>query len=69
MVGSFIEAHWFGSMEEDEECDYDHTLIDDPSAQGGDEENYSVGRRPFKHVQGLCHRDGIDAIACLIWHV
>ena len=33
----------FGSMEEDEECDYDHTLIDDSSAQGGDKENCSVG--------------------------
>ena len=31
MVGSFIEARLFGSMEEDEECDYDHALIDDPS--------------------------------------
>ena len=26
-------------MEEDEACDYDHTLIDDYSAQGGDKEN------------------------------
>lgn len=25
-------------MKEDEECDYDYTLIDDYSAQGGDEE-------------------------------
>ena len=30
-------------MEEDEACDYDHTLIDDYSAQGGDKENCSVG--------------------------
>ena len=30
-------------MEEDEECDYDHTLIDDSSAQGGDKENCSDG--------------------------
>ena len=29
--------------EEDEECDYDHTLIDDFSAHGGDKETYSVG--------------------------
>ena len=34
---------YFGSMEEDEECDYDPTLIDDSSAQGGDKENRSVG--------------------------
>ena len=29
-------------MEEDEECDYDHTLIDDSSTQGGDKENCSA---------------------------
>jgi hypothetical protein len=29
--------------EEDEECDYDHTLIDDFSAHGGEKGNYSVG--------------------------
>ena len=28
IVGSLIEARLFGSMEEDEECAYDHTLID-----------------------------------------
>ena len=27
MVGSHIEAHLFGSMEEDEKCNFDHTLI------------------------------------------
>ena len=27
MVGSLIEVHLFGSMNEDEECDYDTTLI------------------------------------------
>ena len=43
MVGSFIEVHLFGSVEEDEEGDYDHTWIDDPSAQGGHKENYIVG--------------------------
>ena len=36
MVGSLIEVHLFWSMKEDEECDYDHTLIDDSSAQDGD---------------------------------
>ena len=36
MVGSLTEAHLFGHMEEDEECDYDHTLINDSSIQGGD---------------------------------
>ena len=30
-----IEAHLFGSMEEDE-CDYDHILIDDPITHGGE---------------------------------
>jgi hypothetical protein len=43
VVGSLIEAGLFGSLEEDEECDYDHTSIDDSSAQGGDKENDSVG--------------------------
>lgn len=32
MVGSSVEAHLLGSMEEDEESDYDHTLFDDSSA-------------------------------------
>lgn len=36
-------SHLFGSMEENEECDYDHTLIDDSSAQGVDKKNCSVG--------------------------
>ena len=43
MIRSHIEAHLFGSIKEDEECDYDHTWIDDSSAQGGDKENCSVG--------------------------
>ena len=43
MVGSLVKARLFGSMEEDEECDYDHTSIDDSSAQDGDKANYSVG--------------------------
>ena len=30
-------------MKEDEECDYDHTLIDNSSAQGGDKGNRGVG--------------------------
>ena len=42
MVGSFIEAHLFGSNREDE-CKYDHKFIDDSSAQGGDKENCGVG--------------------------
>ena len=32
MIGSLIEAHLFKSMQEDEECDYQHTLIDDSNA-------------------------------------
>ena len=43
MVRSLIEAHLFENMEEDEECDYDHALIDDSSAQDGDKSNCSVG--------------------------
>ena len=42
MVRSLIEAHLFGGMEEDEECVYDHTMIDDSSAQSGDKEICSV---------------------------
>jgi hypothetical protein len=42
MVELLIEAHLFGRIEEDKECDYDHTLIDDSSAQGGDKEYHSV---------------------------
>jgi hypothetical protein len=33
MVGSLTKAHSFGSIEEDEECEYDHKLIDDSSAK------------------------------------
>jgi hypothetical protein len=40
MVGSSIEVHLFGSMEED---DYDKKWSDDSSAQGGHKENYIVG--------------------------
>ena len=36
MVRSRIETHLFGNMEEDEESDYDHTIIDYSCAQGGD---------------------------------
>ena len=43
MVGSLIQVI-FGSMEKDEECDYDHTLIDHSSAQGGDKKICSVGK-------------------------
>ena len=42
MLVSLIEAHLFGSVEEDEECDHAHTLIDDTSAQGASKENYSA---------------------------
>ena len=41
--GSLIEAYLFESIEGDEECNYDHTLIDDSSEQNGDKENCSVG--------------------------
>ena len=40
MIGSFIEAPLFGSTAEDEECDYNHTLIDDYDAQGDDKKNW-----------------------------
>jgi hypothetical protein len=37
-------------------------LIDDSCAQGGDKRKCSVGEDDFKHVQGCCHRDGIDVV-------
>ena len=37
-----MEDNLFGSMHEDEECDYDHNLIDNSSARGGDKGNYDV---------------------------
>ena len=43
MAGSLIAAHLCGNMKEDEECDDDHALVDDSSAQSGDKENYRVG--------------------------
>jgi hypothetical protein len=45
MVGLLIEAHLFKSVEENEECAYDHTLIDGSSAQGGDKGKLSCRRR------------------------
>lgn len=41
MAGSLVTPHLCGSME-DEECDYNHTLIEDSSPQGGDKINRSV---------------------------
>ena len=35
MVESLFKAHLLGSIEEDKKCDYDHTLVEDSSAQGG----------------------------------
>ena len=43
MMRLLIKGRLFGSTKEDEECGYDHTLIDDSSAQGGDKETRSVG--------------------------
>ena len=59
MVGSLIQAHLFGGMKEDEECDYDCTFIDYSSAQGGDKEKYSVGKHK-SNIQGclLCGDGG-----------
>ena len=50
-VRSHFEAHLFGGMQEDE-CDYDHTFIDDSSASRGDKGELQCLRRQFKHVQG-----------------
>jgi hypothetical protein len=56
VVGSLIEAHLLGSMEEDEECDYDHTRIDDSMSQGGDKKNCSVG----EDNSNMCKDDVIE---------
>ena len=36
MARSLTRAHLFGSMEEDEECDYDHLFYYNSNARGGD---------------------------------
>ena len=43
LIGSLIKGHLFGSMKEDDAYDYYHIRIDDSSAQGGDQNNYSIG--------------------------
>ena len=43
MLGSLIKTYLFGSIKMNEECDYDHTLIDDSSAQGGDKKTSNNG--------------------------
>lgn len=37
-----METQLFGNMNEDEEFEYDHTLVDNSIAQDGDKENSSV---------------------------
>jgi hypothetical protein len=44
MTISHIEAHLFGRMKEDEECDCDLTWIDYSSAQGGNMKKNCVGK-------------------------
>ena len=44
MLGLIIKYRFFDDVQEDEDCDYNHTLIDDSNAQGGDKENCSVAR-------------------------
>ena len=62
MIGSLIEANLLRNMEAAEECDYDHTLINDSNTQGGDKENYSVGEDNSIFVQGYYHTYGIDVV-------
>ena len=42
MVGSLIEAHLFGSIKGNEECDYAHALISDYNIQDLDNKICSV---------------------------
>ena len=50
-------------MEEDEECDYDHTLIGGSNAQGGDKESCSVGDGNSNMWKDVVIEIGIDAVA------
>jgi len=61
MVGSLIEVLLFGSMKEDEECDYDHTLVNDSSAQGGHKTKCSVGEDNSNMSKDVV-KEGNDAI-------
>ena len=57
MIGSLLEAPLFGGTEKDEECDFDHTLINDSNAQGGDKENYSIAEHNSNTCKGVVHKD------------
>ena len=49
-------------MEEVKKCDYDHTLIGDSSAQGGDKESYSVGEGNLNMCKDVVIETGFDAV-------
>ena len=50
------------SMQEGEECDYDHTLIDDASARGGDKEYCSVGEDNSNTCNDVVIETKIDVV-------
>jgi hypothetical protein len=58
MLGSLTKARLFGSMSEDEECDYDHILIMVPV--------HKVVTRKIvvleERIRGHCHNDMIDVV-------
>ena len=49
-------------MQEGEECDYDHTLIDDASARGGDKEYCSVGEDNSNTCNDVVIETKIDVV-------
>jgi hypothetical protein len=58
-----IEAHLFGSMEEDE-CDYDHILIDDPITHGGEKEDCGVeGGNSNSSKDAFIEAEGLQSLA------
>ena len=65
MYGGFTYciSFYFGSMEEDEGCEYDHTLIDDSSAQGGMTRKIVMLEKTIQTCARMwLNRDGIDAV-------
>ena len=61
MIGSLIEAHLFGNMEEDEECDYDHTLLV-IQVHKVVTRKIIVLEKTIQSCARCCHRDGIDVV-------
>ena len=59
MVGSLIEAHLFGSIKGNEECDYAHALISDYNIQGLDNKICSVGEDTSNMLKDVIIESGL----------